>query len=395
MLSNVLKHPTSKLCVYGAGGTHTGAGVPTAARASRESAREGEIIRNISLALLLSWLNYSAREKMSRLFYGVVLLVLFCHKRLLIAERGEAEPQVFFLMLAYDMISNIQQWDMFFEHANPLHYKFFVHFAEVDKGSKPNFHDANSPFYYSQVFNVSSIPRVLSSYMSVHQPMNALADAALAVSQHENDMFVFVSSDALPVKPFATIRKKLCSPHSTVSSMCIAPTAQWFKTTDEELSVVKAHQWIVLNKRDATQSVNMWKTKPTTNELIPNLVVQEGIADEEIWFTTSIYGLYNHSSNSYNMLNYPNNLEQGICRTYVHWDGYPLGTQFEVGERFGIPHHNFKKLPIKFIIALKESDNFLFARKFPYDHVPTVTHHSGDTLTLVAAFKTLKFYQDE
>merc|ERR1719223_732909 len=117
------------------------------------------------------------------------------------------------------------------------------------------------------------------------------------------------------------------------------------------------------------------------------------VAEEEIWFTTAINGLYNRSS-TYNSLNYPSSVEQGICRTYVYWDGYPQNSQFEIGNRFGINTHGLKNKPLAFFLALKASDNFLFVRKVPSygDYEVKVVDRNGNQVKIHDAFKTVAFY---
>jgi hypothetical protein len=273
----------------------------------------------------------------------------------------DTEPKVFFLFLSYGAIHNSDIWNSFFARANPLHYRVFLH-------TKNYIHSAKNPI----TFNVTTIALTFSRYHNIHQPMNKLFAAALYNSKNEDDMFVSISADAIPVKSFANIRSILTTA-PTSSSICISPTMQWLKANipGKDMYILKHHQWIVLNKPDAVKCVRVAESFREMIHLVPTLQ-HDGTyknkhpgSTEEMWFGTALYGLHDNSSHL-NPFTVPMDVEQGTCRTYVYWRNYLPNSQFSsiISEGSNFTRQTCTLTTNRMLKALKASEKFLFTRKF-------------------------------
>jgi len=84
------------------------------------------------------------------------------------------------------------------------------------------------------------------------------ATAEDAATPH--DKFVFVSDSTLPVKPPHVIRSTLMADDQ--SDICVFPSSQWGQARGDgthSVTLVKHHQWVVLNRAHAERMVAEWQ----------------------------------------------------------------------------------------------------------------------------------------
>jgi len=75
--------------------------------------------------------------------------------------------------------------------------------------------------------------------------------------------YVLIGTQALPIKPMRTIREVLFSYEA--SDFCFAPEKEWASHTSLAMkaSVVKHHQWVILNHEDAQRFSHGWELANT------------------------------------------------------------------------------------------------------------------------------------
>jgi hypothetical protein len=294
------------------------------------------------------------------------------------------KPVLHFLLISWGEIPNQDIWSAFFKDVPEDRYRIWIHAKDQEKLlSRPI------------TFKYTLVDDHFNAYIRLARVMNWLLDNALSASHSSNDMFIFLSDDSLPVKPFHALYHRLAVRH-TMSLFCIAPTNQWLDL-GSGIYIPKAHQWMVLNKADSIASVKQWKLHTNLPELVvalDNSQTTTGLpqldpptAWEEFWFGPSIFGLHNLSA-PYNVFDYPSESEQGMCPMYVWWPDSDPQSQFrrdipELTEANTQGNQRLWEVPLDFIKAMRKS-SFLFARKWNdlggYDKV-------GDpNMTLTEAF---------
>merc|ERR1719428_173627 len=122
---------------------------------------------------------------------------------------------------------------------------------------------------------------------------------------HKQDSFVFVSDSTLPVKPFVHVYARLTADEN--SAFCVFPQVTWAKEALPGIggyqAAVKTHQWMVLSRSHAEQSLKTWEAHRHTS-LIPtrfhlnsrgHLPYNEGCLDE-FWHFEALFGTRNVSA---------------------------------------------------------------------------------------------------
>lgn len=313
--------------------------------------------------------------------------------------------KLFFLFMGYsDRLYNVNVWNEFFNTAKPSNYEVLYHAKNFRETEQSDLH-----------FEMTMIPTVWSKYYKLSHPMNALFDAALLRSNSTYDAFITLSADSIPVKSFNQMYQYYCE--STVqfaprpSMFCITPSKQWMYFDKSTKTIVKAHQWIILNRDDALKSVATWKTHPRHQDIY-NAWVDNGYKRlngepvwEEFWFYSAIQGRFfdtNSSSDGWNGIRFPHDGIQGRCPMYVHWPGYTNDVPF-LAE--GLPRLNpatdigkngntdLGMLPLEIYAKLKYSQ-FLFARKFNPDKGNIGGRLSdGTKMSLIEALRMNHYYK--
>ena len=214
------------------------------------------------------------------------------------------------------------------------------------------------------------VPTVNSAYYHLVEPMNQLLKIALNMSV-DQDHFIFLSENTIPIKPFNLLVNHYLK--TTNSEFCITPTNQWLllnrsSNTEGEQYAVKHHQWITLNRHDASTIVTA--TSSTNNisldvsgRMIPSPL---GHAEEEFWFHLFLYSRFVVNNQS-NVLRFPYPLEQGSCITYVYWPNYHPMSLFrkdvDMLRAMDVEGQHIIRAPLTFLAQLKDSHSFFFVRK--------------------------------
>lgn len=307
------------------------------------------------------------------------------------------KPVINFLIMTWGALYSPDIWTAFFKGVPTDRYRVYVHpknrtvFAETQPTSFP----------------MTIVDEHFNNYCDNSRVMNWLLERALLDSKGPNDVYMFLASDALPVKPFKEMYHRLAVRH-VMSLFCIAPTAQWTSLGgNNNLYIQKSHQWMVLNKADAIRSVRAWQKHTNVLELLKSIDPSTTISwkyengklkgencMEELWFIPAIFGLHN-TSDPVNMWNYPDKLEQGACSTYVWWPDYEPQSQFR-REILYLTDANTRgsqrlwEVPVEFLKSLRSS-NFLFARKWSMEKGWNKVTDGSKEMSIVEAFNKYIF----
>ena len=159
---------------------------------------------------------------------------------------------------------------------------------------------------------------------------------------------------------------------------------------------MKTFNWITLTREDATRSVSSWRRHPRFLDFFAGYPdasnLDRGQCQEEYWFHSAIFGVFNTSSAATatantaggGMLTYPSAMEQGRCFMYTWWEGYPPNSQFRADN---IPELGYKHTKGKFLpIVIRYVDmNFLGPKILSYKFclfMYITVHFRGQTSTL-------------
>jgi len=329
-------------------------------------------------------------------------VVLFFYLSLILARASASsppmveteQPRVFFLFLIYNQIFNVDLWNAYFATIpNKNMLSVFIHTNQRAKFIRPAF--VNMDYVV--------VDEVFTKYCKASYAMNALFDAALNVSRHERDVFALISADTIPTKPFRLLYSYFTN-QLAPSYFCVAPTHQWIELTND-LFAPKSHNWIVLNRTDAHKAVSTWRAKPYFEDIYspPYEAAAKRIEKlcwEEYWLVSAVLGFCDRAATlSACGLTMPLSIEQGNCTMYAWWEDYQPGSAFL---SHGIPvlgHKHTRGVqtiyiaPEEFMLSLRSSPNFFFARKFRGD----VSGHgvelkNGSLVPLFEATRLLAMY---
>mmetsp|Transcript_90389 Transcript_90389/g.252615 ORF Transcript_90389/g.252615 Transcript_90389/m.252615 type:complete len:476 (-) Transcript_90389:206-1633(-) len=321
-------------------------------------------------------------------------------------------PQIFLLFLVYEKIHNVDVWDRFLDGG----VKGSDYTALVHCKSEAKCRDSIK----SHRFEI--IPSVTTRYcLDLVSGMNQLLKVALQLSGvgSTNDKFVFLSDTTLPVKPFSFIYDQLTVDRD--SDFCIFPRNEWAEVSGLASGggmtvrvAPKHHQWIVLNRKHALESVHRSREQlDLMSTLHLNLgIMNKGYSNtgclDEFWHFQTAYrsvqipqGHANLVMEDFNggPLSTTNYQIQGRCNTFVHWVPRASGSannitdlahmlQNDAGTDLTPPTDarpaSFQRLGRAFIVALRNSP-FLFVRKVD----PTAIFSGCERLS--EAFASLAF----
>jgi len=167
---------------------------------------------------------------------------------------------VHFLFLAYSQINFEPLWEAFFQGA-ALHQPFSVHVhCVLPRACRQQL---------AARFLAAMIPNVRTEWCGdIVTAMNALLRAAGAAARNDGevaagDVFVFVSSSTIPVKPFGFVHAALVGSTRSgigISSFCVNPPMQWAVCWQRNQQgsaaagvAIKHHQWVVLGRAHAAR----------------------------------------------------------------------------------------------------------------------------------------------
>ena len=275
-----------------------------------------------------------------------------------VTKENSPKGILFFMFMVYFRLNNEDVW-MDFLKDSPTSYVILIHSSLPSKFVPPS------------VLRFVLVPTAASEYGRSVGPMNQLLRYALNNSFQTSDRFIFLSENSIPVKPFQMLRHFYFDSKVIRSSeFCITPTNQWLLLNGTEYSV-KHHQWITLNKGDATSIINAINANLSFYDVLGKRIPSPlGHSDEEFWhhlFLFSRFDTINQSSHSIN-LTFPHNLEQGRCTMYVHWPNYHPNSVFRSEiinlKATDVEGQHIIRAPLTLLSQLRKSSSFFFVRKF-------------------------------
>ena len=274
---------------------------------------------------------------------------------------------IFFLFLVYFRLNNEGIWEDFFRTTAPSQYKIYIHTSLPSKFIPPS------------KLRFTLVPTVHSAYYHLVEPMNQLLKFSLNESVDQHDRFIFLSENTIPVKPFRFLAQHYLT--TMDSEFCITPTNQWLllnRSSDKEYSV-KHHQWITLNRPNATSIVNAIRsTNNGSLDVLGRIIPRPlGHSEEEFWHHLFLYSRFNannqstavrfSTNNQSTTLRFPSHVEQGSCVTYVYWPNYhPMSlfrTDIDMLKATDVDGQHIIRAPLSFLIQLRHSTSFFFIRK--------------------------------
>lgn len=314
---------------------------------------------------------------------------------------ARASPRVFLLFLVKDGIGSAEHWRSFLDGAPAPSWRVLVHCKHPSAcRSSPSF---------KLLPEITMVETVNSWYChDLVSAMVQLLREATSEAGTPEDKFVFISDSTLPVKPPLEIHSALME--HPESDICIFPSREWAHAQvngTKEVTLVRHHQWVVLNREHATQMVKEWS--PVHADGRWSVPLQRGTRYAGDFWSAPAYAERGPNARSCNdewavyatlfgvpvtgrraapvaPVNVPGlsgsplylngNQSQGTCRTFAFFEG--RGQAFkELGARLGFFMANevscwpwckgrpmsFKRLSDQAVLAMRESP-FLFARKF-------------------------------
>jgi hypothetical protein len=263
------------------------------------------------------------------------VLAHFAARELTIRPHEETAPKkVAFLFLLMDTLSQPDVWGKFFAAADPDHYSIYTH-----RALRPDVKDPPPPL---DTWNGTAVRWVNSTWCALLGVEMALLESALEDSN--NEQFVFVSHDAVPVKSFGYIHRQLAVNSPSKSKFCFAEPAKHQRALLEQFEnemhgrcvfrdfyrthqprTVKHHEWIVLSRphaaivtRRAQEGHRIWAE--SWRQAAPDISTGEGCSDESVPATSLLYDAELRGVSEGDPWE---DLERmGVeqqCLTFVHW----------------------------------------------------------------------------
>jgi len=302
------------------------------------------------------------------------------HRNFLKKRSKKTVPKVAFLFLLKDTVEQPAVWDIFFRGADPLHFSVYVH------RSKP----ASSLGSFQSLPGTVEVPYTTSDWCALMGVQVAALREALR--DPDNQQFVFVSHNAVPLKSFDYIYRDLVVHSVQKSKFCFASEDRSggmadcrFRelTATREEHVLKHHQWIILSRQhaeivvervisaltayDALRDITRDREDPKlcSDESVPGIALLQHAqrkhsepsfdAADEIWSALEIMGV------------------QQRCTTFVYWPGCMSGSELDLQQRTdqdaAVLHPlAFANISSSYLQKLVSS-SLLFGRKFNRDAV--------------------------
>lgn len=323
-----------------------------------------------------------------------------------------SKPVLHFLFLEEKRFLNAHIWSQYFENGEGK-VKVFIH-SNHEKFTIPEMQ-----------FPVEHIPsNVDQGQEERFEILNTMINM-LSVSLDSSsspamgDIFIFLSSDAIPTKPLdkvydwytETVPSLGTVPHS-FSSFCLSPTREWVHNDKEIFKRVARHQpWVSLNRTDSTQLAALAKVENFANtiqkamgnysqvfELSSKDRVKRSVAD--YWFYFAVVGTVDlNDPSSWRNMQPVFEVEQGTCHMFDLEDRHtnlhipllpysPFFTNNSVGHGAVHKHGMILNPHYSFLEELVNSPSIFFARSFraddPSSHVVQGLwidhdHHHGNT----------------
>eukprot|EP00403_Amphidinium_massartii_P013128 CAMPEP_0178410276 /NCGR_PEP_ID=MMETSP0689_2-20121128/20895_1 /TAXON_ID=160604 /ORGANISM="Amphidinium massartii, Strain CS-259" /LENGTH=530 /DNA_ID=CAMNT_0020031445 /DNA_START=87 /DNA_END=1679 /DNA_ORIENTATION=- len=267
------------------------------------------------------------------------------------AANSQEPAKAAFLFMLMDVLENERTWEAFFEAAPRQRFSILIHQAAPT--SDPMKEAPHSKLPLSK-FGSRGIPRVESSWCALVGVEVALMLAAL--EDAENQQFILVSQNAVPLKSFQYVYNHLVVQSPRTSKACFATAANHDSAVWQFMSsevnhecmyrdffhrsnqlTYKHHQWVVLSREHAdtfTKAADdaLHVYQRTALEIVPD-VRNDGCSDEVVPIAALL--LHNQQMNK-SSGNATRDLEDiGVeekCLTYVSWRHCLTGTRLDVSE---------------------------------------------------------------
>jgi len=256
--------------------------------------------------------------------------------------------KVAFLFMLMKDIDWPQIWDRFFSEARREEYSIYLHRALVLKN---NMHPPPLPL---AEHGAKAIPWVETEWCGLMGVELALLSAAM--EDVNNQQFVFVSQDAVPLKDFRYVYHNLIQTTPERSKFCFASKAKYVYAVHEQLynemnqgcsykdfynaldiHTMKHHQWIVLARRHAvtvirhaTEALHVWN-ESWRGAALDLGEFGEGCSDEAIPATALLTNAKHDGKTTNDPWADLNRL--GVdehCLTYVQWHNCFMDSEFEL-----------------------------------------------------------------
>jgi len=309
------------------------------------------------------------------------------HRNFLKKRSKKVVPKIAFLFLLQDTVEQPAVWDSFFRGADPLHFSVYVHC------SKP----ASSLGSFLSLASTVEVPYTASEWCALMGVQVAALREALR--DPDNQQFVFVSHNAVPLKSFDYIYRDLIVHSVKKSKFCFASEDRTGGMADcrfreltqtREEHVLKHHQWIILSRQhaeivvervitaltayDALRDITRDREDPKlcSDESVPGIALLQHAqrnqskpsfdAADEIWSALESMGV------------------QQRCTTFVYWSGCMSGSELDLQQTMDqgaavlhpLAFANISSIYLQKLV----SSSLLFCRKFNRNAVVR-----GETLT--------------
>ncbi|KNC74776.1 hypothetical protein SARC_12685 [Sphaeroforma arctica JP610] len=304
-------------------------------------------------------------------------------------QSHSSHSKVAFLFMEADGHAQDKIWKSFFDQADKNKYNLYVH--RKSPTSRGRFLQ-NYPSYHE-------VSMTSSSWCALMGLQYAMLQASLR--DPTNQQFVFLSHNAVPLKPFNYMYEDLIVESADKSKFCFTSIAGLISSdcrfqdnhrTDRP-DTLKHHQWIILsrdhaeivlyengksalkkydNMRDIVDGV-FQDPKMCSDETVPSMALIQKAEEQGLIANTSDYrdvfsGLEKIG------------VEQR-CTTFAYWGGCLVNTTFDLGAEFeenkenlGAAHPmSLRGAPGFFVKDLVAHPSLLFARKFNSDAFVNIT----------------------
>lgn len=331
---------------------------------------------------------------------------------------AQSAGTIHFLFTEDKKFLNSHIWSFFFHNVDEsaVDYKVFIY----DQG--PGSFVGPKGFNFKIVARSDDFKPCESPLSAMYQLLNeSMADSR---SPKSNDMFIFLSSDAIPIKTLNQLYSSFyptdtIDPFSHYSKFCLAPVSSWETSTitssGPTKKIVKHEKWFMLNRTDAAIIADKIANNYEISDNYPALHKYDKENQkcvDEYWFFNALYGEITYSENeetsndlsNWNSIYFKQsngqswNFEQGYCFMYefdeLRSKISPFYKSITLDSNLKVHDSVILNPSFQMLTDLHLSENFFFMRKIhseqPLHHV---RYHFNDKkieeLTFLEALKKL------
>ncbi|KNC76988.1 hypothetical protein SARC_10537 [Sphaeroforma arctica JP610] len=304
-------------------------------------------------------------------------------------ESHSADDKVAFLFMEADGHAQDKIWSSFFDQADKDKYNLYVHRKSPTSRGR----------FLQKYASYHEVSMTSSSWCALMGLQYAMLQASLR--DPTNQQFVFLSHNAVPLKPFSYMYEDLVLNSKDKSKFCFTSITGLISSDcrfqddhrRDRPDTLKHHQWIILsrehaeivlyeNGRSALKKYDQMRDvvdgvfqdpKMCSDETVPSMALIQKAEDQGLITNTSDYrdvfsGLEKMG------------VEQR-CTTFAYWGGCLVNTTFDLGAEFeenkenlGAAHPmSLRGAPEYFVRDLVAHPSLLFARKFNADAFVNIT----------------------